>query len=46
MGLRIGHLESGLRSFGGNTMPEEHNRVLTDRISVVSSLPSKVGWIT
>ena len=32
MGVRIGHLESGLRSFD-RTMPEEHNRVLTDRIT-------------
>ncbi len=32
MGLRIGHLESGLRSFD-RTMPEEHNRVLTDQIT-------------
>lgn len=32
MGIRIGHLESGLRSFD-RTMPEEHNRVLTDRIT-------------
>ncbi len=32
MGIRIGHLESGLRSFD-RSMPEEHNRVLTDRIT-------------
>jgi UDP-N-acetylglucosamine 2-epimerase (non-hydrolysing) len=32
MGVRIGHLESGLRSFD-RTMPEEHNRVLADRIT-------------
>ncbi len=32
MGVRIGHLESGLRSFD-RSMPEEHNRVLTDRIT-------------
>ena len=32
MGVRIGHLESGLRSFD-RTMPEEHNRVLTDKIT-------------
>ena len=31
-GVRIGHLESGLRSFD-RTMPEEHNRVLTDKIT-------------
>ncbi len=32
MGVRIGHLESGLRSFD-RSMPEEHNRVLTDAIT-------------
>jgi UDP-N-acetylglucosamine 2-epimerase (non-hydrolysing) len=32
MGVRIGHLESGLRSFDRG-MPEEHNRVLTDAIT-------------
>lgn len=32
MGITLAHLESGLRSFD-RTMPEEHNRVLTDRIT-------------
>ncbi len=32
MGVRIGHLESGLRSYD-RSMPEEHNRVLTDAIT-------------
>lgn len=32
MGVRIGHLESGLRS-NDRTMPEEHNRVLTDALT-------------
>jgi UDP-N-acetylglucosamine 2-epimerase (non-hydrolysing) len=32
LGVRIGHLESGLRSFD-RTMPEEHNRLLTDALS-------------
>ena len=30
--ITLGHIESGLRSFD-NSMPEEHNRVLTDKIS-------------
>ena len=32
MGVRIGHLESGLRSYD-RSMPEEHNRVLTDALT-------------
>lgn len=32
MGVRIGHLESGLRS-NDRSMPEEHNRVLTDALT-------------
>lgn len=32
MGILLGHIESGLRSFD-TSMPEEHNRVLTDRIT-------------
>jgi UDP-N-acetylglucosamine 2-epimerase (non-hydrolysing) len=31
-GLRVGHIEAGLRSFD-RTMPEELNRVLTDQVS-------------
>jgi UDP-N-acetylglucosamine 2-epimerase (non-hydrolysing) len=34
LGVRIAHIESGLRSFD-RTMPEEHNRVLTDHVSDV-----------
>jgi UDP-N-acetylglucosamine 2-epimerase (non-hydrolysing) len=32
MGIKLAHLESGLRSFD-NSMPEEHNRILTDKLS-------------
>ena len=32
MAVRIGHLESGLRSFD-RSMPEEHNRILTDQLT-------------
>jgi UDP-N-acetylglucosamine 2-epimerase (non-hydrolysing) len=31
LNIKLAHIESGLRSFD-NTMPEEHNRVLTDKI--------------
>lgn len=32
MGIKLGHIESGLRSFD-KTMPEEHNRKVTDELS-------------
>lgn len=32
LGIKLAHLESGLRSFD-RSMPEEHNRVLTDKLS-------------
>ena len=38
-GVKIAHLEAGLRSFD-RTMPEEINRVLTDRISDLLLIPS------
>jgi UDP-N-acetylglucosamine 2-epimerase (non-hydrolysing) len=38
--LRVGHVEAGLRS-GDWTMPEEINRVVTDRLSEMLFLPSR-----
>jgi UDP-N-acetylglucosamine 2-epimerase (non-hydrolysing) len=42
LGVRVGHVEAGLRSFD-RTMPEETNRVLTDRISDLLFTPSADG---
>ncbi len=32
MGIKLAHIESGLRSFD-DTMPEEHNRIITDKLA-------------
>ncbi len=40
MGVRVAHIEAGLRSFD-RTMPEEINRILTDQISDLLLTPSR-----
>jgi UDP-N-acetylglucosamine 2-epimerase (non-hydrolysing) len=39
MGLRLAHVEAGLRSFD-RRMPEEHNRIVTDMLSDLLFTPS------
>ena len=43
MGIKIAHLESGLRSFD-RTMPEEINRLLTDEITDYFFVTEQSGW--
>ena len=42
MNIKLAHLESGLRSFD-KTMPEEHNRILTDAIADYFFITEKSG---
>jgi len=44
LGVRVGHVEAGLRSFD-RTMPEEVNRLITDQLADMLFTPSEDGDI-
>ncbi len=43
LGIRLAHLEAGLRSFD-RSMPEEHNRIITDDLSDIFFVTEKSGF--
>ncbi len=42
-GIKLAHLESGLRSYD-ETMPEEHNRILTDKVTDYFFVTEQSGY--